>query len=718
MARFTRLMYRRRRLVVVVWLLLLVAVSALGSRFGGDDMTDYSTPGSESSAANDLLDDRFPDASGDTIQVVWTAAVVTDGAVQSRIEAMLDDIAHLEHVAHVVAGPPSSDGTVAYATLQLDTWDMPVEVTREMLDVAEAASDERLAIELAGNPVQTAEQGEVGSEGIGLLVAAAILLVSFGSLLAMGLPILSAVFGVGVASGIIALLGNVVDVPDWATSVATMIAIGVGIDYSLLIVTRYRTALHHGLEPEHAVVEAVGTAGRSVVFAGATVTVSLLGMVVMRLPYLYGVAFGSALAVGVMVALSVTLLPALLGFAGRNIDRLHVPFVTTNPPERSLSYRWSRAIQRRPWTTALAGLLLLLVLAAPATDLRLGFPDAGNGPDSLSSRRAYDVLTDAYGPGHNGTLLVVVDLTSEGDLDDLELLRSELAATPGIASVADPVVDEFGTTAVLSVVPSTSPQDEATDALLRTVRDEIIPAATADSGLDVQVGGLTAGFLDQSEAIGERLPLFIAAVVGLSFVLLLIVFRSVLVSIKAAILNLLSVFAAYGVISLAAQGAWFGELLGIHEQTPVPAFIPMMMFAILFGLSMDYEVFLLSRIREEYLHTGDNSRSVADGLAATARVITAAAAIMVAVFGAFVPSDQVFLKLIGTGLATAILVDATVVRMVLVPASMQLLGERNWWLPRWLDRLLPNVSVEGAARTTNRDEPAPAPIGAWYGGTT
>ena len=712
MSHFTRLMYRQRRLVVVTWILLLVAVSAIGSRVANDDTTDYSTPGSESAAANDLLDERFPEASGDTIEVVWTAHDVTDDLVRSRVDALLHDVARVEHVAGVVAGPPSSDGTVAFATLQLDTWDMPVESTRELLIVAERASGNGFTVELAGNPVQTAEQGEVGSERIGLLVAAVILLVSFGSLLAMGLPILSAVFGVGVASGFIAMLASVVDVPDWATSVATMIAIGVGIDYALLIVTRYRTALHHGLEPENAVVEAVGTAVRSVVFAGATVMISLLGMVVMRLPYLHGVAIGSAIAVGVMVSLSVTLLPAVLGFTGRNIDRLRVPFVKTNTPERSLAYRWSRAIQRRPWTAAVAGLTLLLALAAPATNLRLGFPDAGNGPDSLSSRRAYDLLTDAYGPGRNGTLLVVADLASGGDLDDVAVLRNQLAATPGVAGVGDPVIDQSGTTAVLAVVPSTSPQDAATESLLRRVRDDVIPAATVDSGLEVQVGGLTAGFLDQSDAIGERLPLFIAAVVGLSFMLLLIVFRSVLVSIKAGILNLLSVLAAYGVISLAAEGGWFGELLGIHEHTPVPAFIPMMMFAILFGLSMDYEVFLLSRIREEFLETGDNSRSVADGLAATARVITAAAAIMVAVFGAFVPSDQVFLKLIGTGLATAILVDATVVRMVLVPASMQLLGSRNWWLPRWLDRLLPSFSIEAPTTTHDAHDAAHEPIAA------
>jgi RND superfamily putative drug exporter len=699
--RVTQFVYRRRRSVVIAWIALLVMTVTIGGRLGGDDTTDYGTPGSESAEANDLLDTRFPSGSGDTIDVVWRADDVRGAATRARAKALLREAATLDHVVGVIdpyapagTGQLADDGTVAYATLQLDTWDMPVEVTRKLMDAADAATGEGLVVDLAGNPVQSAEQGTVGSEGIGLLVAAVILLVAFGSLLAMGLPILSAVLGIGVASGLIALLANVVDVPEWATSVATMIAIGVGIDYSLLIVTRYRSALRRGLEPESAVIEAVGTAGRSVIFAGATVMVSLLGMVVMRLPYLHGVALGSAIAVGVMVVLAVTLLPALLGFVGHTIDRVHVPFVGRTPSERSWSHRWSRHVQRRPLIAAAVGLAALLALAAPALGLRLGFPDAGNGPTSLTSRRAYDTLTESFGPGRNGTFLVVADLAGGGSPADVERLREGIAGTPGVESVAPIRFSRAGDTAVLQVVPSTSPQDEETKDLLGTVRSSVIPAAVDGTGIDVRVGGLTASFVDQTEAITARLPLFIGAVVGLSLVLLLVVFRSVLVAVKAGVMNLLSVFAAYGVISLVAEGGWFGRLLGIHEPTPVPSFIPMMMFAILFGLSMDYEVFLLSRIREEHDRTGDNSGSVADGLASTARVITAAAAIMVAVFGAFVPSDQVFLKLLGAGMATAILVDATVVRMVLVPATMQLLGERNWWLPRWLDRILPRWTID------------------------
>ena len=477
-----------------------------------------------------------------------------------------------------------------------------------------------------------------------------------------------------------------------------MIAIGVGIDYSLLIVTRYRNALTDGHHPRDAVVTAVGTAGRSVLFAGATVMISLLGMVVMRLPYLHGVAFGSALAVGIMMALAVTLLPAVLGFVGTTIDRLRVPFVgRTGDPRRTLSFRWSRVVQRRPWPAAIASLAVLLALAAPMLGLRLGFPDAGNGPDSLTSRRAYDLLTAGFGPGFNGHLLVTADLSAGGTTAELDALRTQLAAADGVVAVSPAALNPAGDTAVIAVTPSSAPQADETEALLRTVRDDIIPGAVDGTGMTVYVGGLTAAFLDQTEVIAQRLPLFIAAVVGLSFLLLLVVFRALLVAVKAAVMNLLSVLAAYGVITIAADGGWFGQLIGIHTATPVPSFIPMMMFAILFGLSMDYEVFLLSRIREEYQRSGDNAVAVADGLAATARIITAAAAIMIAVFLAFVPGDQVFLKLIGVGMATAIFVDATLVRMVLVPASMELLGDRNWWLPRWLDRLLPHLHVDGPA---------------------
>jgi RND superfamily putative drug exporter len=418
--------------------------------------------------------------------------------------------------------------------------------------------------------------------------------------------------------------------------------------------------------------------------------------------YLWGVALATSLAVTVVVLASVTLLPALLGFAGRTIDRFRLPWFRHDVDgRRTLSWRWSRVMQRRPLVAGLAALVVLLVLAAPATDMRFGMPDAGNGPTELTSRRAYDLISEGFGPGANGPFLVAVDLARAGDdtaaSDTVDRVAADLAATEGVATVVPPVLNERGDAAVISVVPATGPQDEATEDLVHTLRDDVIPAAVARTGVEASVGGTTAAFIDDSEQTASRLPLFIGGVVLLSFVLLMSVFRSLAVAVKAAIMNILSIAAAYGVMTLAGNGGWFGELVGIDDPTPVPAWLPMTMFAVLFGLSMDYEVFLLSRVREEYVRTGDNRRAVADGLANTARVITAAAAIMVTVFGAFVMEDAVFLKLAGIGLATAVFVDATVVRMVLVPATMELLGDRNWWLPRWLDRLLPSIDVEGEA---------------------
>jgi RND superfamily putative drug exporter len=419
--------------------------------------------------------------------------------------------------------------------------------------------------------------------------------------------------------------------------------------------------------------------------------------------YLWGVALATSLAVSVVVFASVTVLPALLGFAGRSIDRLRLPWFRHDVDgRRTLSWRWSRVMQRRPLAAGLGALAVLLVLTAPATDLRFGMPDAGNGPSDLTSRRAYDLMSEGFGPGANGPLLVAVDLGNGAAATDagsaartVDRIAGDLQATDGVATVLPPALNDAGDAAVLTVVPTTGPQDEATESLVHTLRDQVLPGAIAGTGAEASVGGTTATFIDDSEDTASRLPLFIGGVVVLSFLLLMSVFRSLAVALKAAVMNLLSIGAAYGVMALAAGGGWVGELVGIEDATPVPAWLPMMMFAVLFGLSMDYEVFLLSRVREEYVRTRDNRRAVADGLASTARVITAAAAIMVTVFGAFVMEDAVFLKLAGIGLATAVFVDATVVRMVLVPATMELLGDRNWWLPRWLDRLLPHVDVEG-----------------------
>jgi RND superfamily putative drug exporter len=443
----------------------------------------------------------------------------------------------------------------------------------------------------------------------------------------------------------------------------------------------------------------MGTAGRAVLFAGGTVVISLLGMLTMGLSYLNGVASSAVLAVLTMLTASLTLLPAILGFVGTNIDRLRVPFTgrSSHQGTRAFWYRWSRVVQHRPWFAFVGGALVLLVITLPLLSLRFGFPDDGNNAKSETSRQAYDQLTTGFGAGFNGPLLLVADLRGASDPSGtLAQLTSATQATEGVAFVAPAVPNGAGDTAIVNVFPKNKPQDKATATLVHRLRNSVIPAAVGTTGAKVRVGGFTAISIDQSDYITRRLPIFIGSVVLLSFVLLTTVFRSPLVALKAGVMNLLSIAAAYGVMSYAVQGTWLGDLLRIPE-TPIPAFVPMIMFAILFGLSMDYEVFLLSRIREEYLRTGDNGLAVADGLAATARVITAAAAIMVFVFGVFIFDPNVFIKQIGLGLTTAVLVDATIVRMVLVPATMELLGNANWWMPAWLGRLLPEVHIEGEA---------------------
>jgi RND superfamily putative drug exporter len=717
--------YDRRRRVVALWVAALVTATVLAGVAGGDSTSDFTVPGSDSAEAVELLRDRFPEFAGGTVDVVYTSdGGVTDPDVTQRVDRLAANLGEVPNVVAAEPGPVSSDGSTGIVQVRFDvaSEQLPATSVERVMDLAGEAENDGLRVELGGYPVQQVEQQEAGSESVGLLAALVILLVAFGSALAAGLPLVIAGFGLGVALGGVWLAANVLDVPDFGVQLATMIGIGVGIDYALFIVTRYRSALAEGREPRDAVLFAGGTAGRAVVFAGSTVVVSIFGLVLMGRDYLWGVALATSLAVTVVVLASVTLLPALLGFAGRSIDRFRLPWFRHDVDERrTLAWRWSRVMQRRPLAAGLAAIVVLLTLAVPATDMRFGMPDAGNGPTELTSRRAYDLISQGFGPGANGPFLVAVDLPGAGEGGDasgaVESLAADLAATDGVAAVLPPVLNGRGDAAVISVLPTTGPQDEATEDLVHTLRDEVIPAAVSGTGVEASVGGTTAAFIDDSEQTANRLPLFIGGVVLLSFVLLMSVFRSLAVAVKAAIMNILSIGAAFGVMTLAGNGGWFGGLVGIDDPTPVPAWLPMMMFAILFGLSMDYEVFLLSRVREEYVRTGDNRRAVADGLANTARVITAAAAIMVTVFGAFVMEDAVFLKLAGIGLATAVFVDATVVRMVLVPATMELLGDRNWWLPGWLDRLLPRIDVEGEAATLDpatagaEAEPARVPVG-------
>jgi len=558
-----------------------------------------------------------------------------------------------------------------------------------------------LEIQLGGDPIYAA-QTQSSPEGLGFLGAAIVLLIAFGSVVAAGLPLVIALIGLGISSGgLIVLLANVIDVPDWTTAVSGLIGIGVGVDYALLVLTRFRTAMGAGKNRHDAVVEAVTTAGRSVILAGTTVVISVLGLMLTGLPYMYGVAIAASLAVLVVMLAAVTLLPSLLAYLGPNVDRLRIPGLARgqerHPDGESPAARWSHAVQRRPWTAAIAATAVLLALAAPALGMRLGFPDAGNDPPSTMTRQAYDLNTKGFGPGTNGPLVIATELNDAAAKPRVAALAARLRREPGVAFVAAPRFNAAGDAAMLTVIPTGSPQAAETSALVHRLRDDVVPSALRGSGVTAEIGGVTAALEDQSEYITGRMPVFIAGVVGLSFLLLLVAFHSPLISLKAAVMNLLSVGAAYGVMTVVAQGGSVGKLIGIDHEVPIAPFMPVMMFAILFGLSMDYEVFLVSRIREEYLRHGDTRRAVADGLARTARVITAAAAIMVVVFLAFLAAPDVFLKLFGIGLAAAILLDATLVRMVLVPAVMQLLGHHNWWIPSWLERVLPRLDVERGA---------------------
>jgi RND superfamily putative drug exporter len=702
-----RACYRRRWRVLATWVVLLVGLFALNSAFGGKFLDEFDLPGSESQEALDLLEEHgFEARTGFGGQVVFTADDVRAPEVRQGMEDLFDEVELAIAPGEVIspytpegARNINEDGTIAYAEVNMGDRDSDqyYDIGAEVRDLVADTDVPGTTIELGGDAF--VEEVEFSSEALGFLAAMVILLIAFGSLLAMGLPLMTAIFGIVTGIAIVGLVVNLVGMPSFSNQAVAMIGIGVGIDYALLIVTRYRESLHAGLSPENATARAIDTAGRSVLFAGTTVIIAVMGLFVVGLDMIRGLAIGISIGVLMTMLAALTLLPAVLGFVGANIDRLGLPHRgrREGTDRRSVWYRWSRLIQRRPWTPLLVGAAVLLVLAIPVFGIRLGFGDAGNRPTSDTTRRAYDLIAEGFGEGANGPLLIVAE--SQGgaiDMDTLGELSATLNETPGVAAAAPPIPNEAGDAAIIPLNPTTSPQARDTNDLVHNLRDEVVPEAIGDSPTTVKVGGATASVVDFSEFTADRLPWFIAAVLALSFLLLMVVFRSLLVPAKAVVMNLLSVGAAYGIIVAVFQWGWGKDLVGVGKEGPIDAWVPMMLFAVIFGLSMDYEVFLLSRIREEYDRTGDNATAVANGLAATARVITAAAAIMFCVFGAFVLGSDRSLKLFGLGLAMAVLLDATIVRLVLVPATMELLGDRNWWLPRWLDRLLPVVHVDVA----------------------
>ncbi|PGH48359.1 MMPL family transporter [Streptomyces sp. Ru87] len=705
--------YRHRWKVVVAWIAVVIGLSAAMS--SASYSREFETPG-ESQRAHDILDTRFPRGeSGDGVDVVLRAGQdVRDAGVRRQATAMLRKADRLPHVQGYVspydapgAGRISADGTTAFATLRLDVsgFDVPASLIDDLRKLATETASDSLRVELGGQAVRNAESNSGGqAEMIGFLAAAVILLVVFGSVVAAGVPLLTALMALGAGMGGIAALTAVTDIPEFAPQLAAMVGIGVGIDYALFVITRYREALARGHAGEDAAMVAMNTAGRAVLVAGGTVVLSLLGVLVIGDQALRGLGIAAAVAVLFTMLAAVTLLPALLSLLGRRIDSLpltsrrrRAKAVEATAEGRGWTFRWVRGVQRRPLLWGLLSAVFLVTLALPAFSLRLGSADAGNMPAETSSRQAYDLLADGFGPGFNGPLLVVADLggvpgTAARDAA-LARLGAGLREDPGVAGVTPPRRNDPGDAAVITVYPRSGPQEKDTEALVQRVRQDVVPAAATD-GIQVHVGGRVAGDLDGAAQIGDRLALLIALVIGMALLLLLLAFRSLLLPVKAALMNLLVIGASYGVVVAVFQWGWAADLVGLPGGAPVESVMPLLMFAIAFGLSMDYEVFLLSRVREHWLRTGDNSAAVAQGVGSTARVITAAGLIMLAVFGSFMLGDDRLIKLFGFALAVPILLDILVVRLVLVPATMELLGRANWYLPRALDRRLPRFDVE------------------------
>jgi RND superfamily putative drug exporter len=651
------------------------------------------------------LSTRFPSQAGGSADIVFKAdAGVADSTVRQRVDALFADVAKVPQVAEVISPygeggrrQISPDGKIAYAQVNFSVEQNSIDVSTidRLVALVSQANGNGLQVE-GGGDIFGSRAGLGSTEIIGLLAAVVILLIAFGSLLAMGLPVITALFGISIGFAVVELLSHLTSVPDFATQLAAMIGLGVGIDYALFIVTRYRHGLHDGLDPEASIVTALDTAGRAVLFAGTTVVISLLGMLLIGINLIGGLGVAAAGVVAVTTIASVTLLPALLGFVGYNIDKLRLPGTgKVKDPRTTAGYRWGHFLQRHPWPFAVLGLVVLVSLALPVFSIRLGSSDASNSPTTQTIRRAYDLKAEGFGAGASGPLLLAAAINGPQDLPTLQRLTDLLNATPGVADASAPRANDAVDAVVIQVIPTTSSQDQATVALIHTLRNDVIPQATAGTDVKVHVGGVTASFDDIATKLQSRLPVFIGVVLALSFLLLLVVFRSIVMPIKAVIMNLLSIGASYGVLVAVFQWGWGKNLVGIGQTGPIESFLPMMLFAILFGLSMDYEVFLLTRIKEEYDSNGhDNREAVANGLASTARVITAAAAIMICVFGSFVFGSERVIKEFGLGLAVAVLIDATVVRMILVPAAMELLGDRNWWFPKWL-RWLPRIHIDG-----------------------
>ena len=727
MSTLARWCFRHRWIVLAGWLALVVATVAAGSAAGTDFASRFQLPHTQSAEALKLLQSEFPMASGSTDQIVVGVSTgqVTDPAVRSRVEPVLQRIGTMPHVRAVLSPygsrqgqQVSRDGRIAFATVMFDgqPGTNPKSAVQKVIKVAQSARAPGLQVALLGQDIENAQAPASGSStGIGILFALAVLLVAFGAFFAAALPIITALFAIVVGYSLTGLLSHVLSVASFATILGVLIGLGVGVDYALFIVTRHRSALKAGVDVETAAVGAINTSGRAVFFAGLTVCIALMGQFVLGLPFLYGLAVCASLTVLLTMLASLTLLPALLGFFGTKVlSRRQRRLLQARGPEDEHAsggwYRWSRFIERHPSAPAATAAALVVLIALPVFSLRLGLDDAGSDPASSTMRQAYQLLSKGFGPGFTGPFELVGRLPSPAYEPRFAAITQGLVGQPGVAAVGPATLSPGGRVAVAALYPSTSPQAAQTSQLLHRLRGEVLPRVTSGSGVTVLIGGTTALQTDFAHTLSSKLLLFVGVVVALGFLLLMAVFRSLLIPLIASVMNLLSVGAALGILNAVFEWGWGDSFFRIPEKAPVMVFLPVMLISILFGLSMDYEVFLVSRMREEWVRRRDPAESVTIGQAATGRVITAAAAIMILVFASFALGPNAVIKQFGIGLAGAILVDAFIVRTVLVPSLMHLFGRANWWLPGWLDRILPQLNIEGAGSEPDETPPNPEPV--------
>ena len=726
---------RRHWIVIVTWLVILGGLLAAARAFGGTYVNDYTVPDSGSSNGLNLLNSDYPQQGGFGGQIVFHASHGTVAQQQTAVDQATANVSKLPHVIKAVSpfassptGAVSKSGTIAYTSV---SWsDNPAGLTtsylNELNNAVAPARKAGLAVEYGGGAGQIGQQtSDTVSEVIGLGFALLLLVFMFGSVITAAVPLVSAIFSVGAGLSVVGLLASVSTFPTTAPTVATLLGLGVAVDYGLFLTARHREQLDGGMDVVTSASRAAGTSGSAIVIAGSTVVVAILGLYISGVPFVGSMGLAAAIVVAITMAAALTLVPSFMGLVKNNIRSLpararahragisaqqqakQTAVATQERHEQSAFARWGRRVAGQPWPWGIASVLLLLGLAIPLLSINLGQPDNGTNPVTDSSRRAYDYISAGFGQGANGPLSVVVKLPKQSSSADSSLLSSMtkgVAGTAGVASVTPASVNKAATVAVFNAVPTTSPQARATTALVKTLRDDVLPRYHATS----YITGTTAGNVDFTDQISSRMLLLILAVVAIAFVLLTMAFRSVVIAIKAAILNLLSIGAAYGVIVAVFQWGWGASLIGVHTTSPIPAYVPMMVFAIVFGLSMDYEVFLISRVHEAWIATGDARRSVAIGIGSTARVITTAAAVMVAVFSSFVINDQSAVKMLAIGMAVAVLIDASIVRMILVPAIMTVLGRHAWWMPRWLEPVVPQLHLEGsdAAATAAAAQPA------------